>query len=83
MTTAEFNNLTQLERSYLFKIFVFYSESDNICWDTELTPTEKGVFGSLVKKALIYDSFEGMGNAMDSPGYDKKKWKNVPNYSTE
>ncbi len=60
MTQQDFDNLTPKEQEYLRLIFNSYSEEDNICYNEALTPTEKGVFGSLVKKGLIYDSFEGM-----------------------
>lgn len=52
--------LTELEFNTLEMIVNCYDMYNNICYDDKLTPSEKGVFGSLVKKGLIYDSFEDM-----------------------
>jgi hypothetical protein len=52
--------LTELEFSTLQMIVHCYNMHDNICYDDKLTKSEKGIFGSLVKKGFIYDSFEDM-----------------------
>ena len=52
--------LTNLENELLNEILSMYDEDDNICFDRQLTNQEKGVISSLIKKELIYDSFEGM-----------------------
>ena len=54
------NQLTDLEFSMLENIVGCYDMRDNICYDYKLTATEKGVMGSLVKKGLVYDSFNNM-----------------------
>ena len=56
------SKLTEKEFSTLEMIVNCYDKYDNICYDGKLTASEKGIFGSLVKKGLIYDSFEGMNN---------------------
>jgi hypothetical protein len=52
--------LTNLESELLKEIIGLYNEDDNICFNRQLTNQEKGIISSLVKKELIYDSFEGM-----------------------
>ena len=56
------SKLTEKEFSTLKMIVNCYDKYDNICYDGKLTASEKGIFGSLVKKGLIYDSFEDMNN---------------------
>jgi len=51
-------NLTTLESTLLDEIIGMYDENDNLCFTRELTNQEKGVISSLVKKGLVYDSFE-------------------------
>jgi len=53
--------LTELENEMLNSIVKSYDADDNICFSKKLTASEKGIIGSLVKKGLIYDSFENMG----------------------
>jgi hypothetical protein len=53
-------DLTALENEMLNEIVAFYDEDDNICYQQKLTPSQKGVIGSLVKKGLIYDSYNGV-----------------------
>ena len=56
MTTATLRNeLTANEFEMLDLIVGFYEKNDNICYCKRLTPSEKGIVGSLVKKGLIYD----------------------------
>ncbi len=52
--------LTEKEFTMLELIVSCYHMLDNICYDDELSPSEKGVVGSLVKKGFIYDSFVDM-----------------------
>jgi hypothetical protein len=59
-------NLTALENEMLNEIVAFYDELDNICYQQKLTASQKGVIGSLIKKGLIYDSFDGM----EGKGYE-------------
>lgn len=60
-TIAELKStLTEKEFTMLETIVSCYHMLDNICYDDKLSPSEKGVVGSLVKKGLIYDSFEDM-----------------------
>lgn len=52
--------LTAKEFSLLDKIAKMYDSFDNHCWvvkQQQITPSQKGVLGSLVKKGLVYDSF--------------------------
>jgi hypothetical protein len=55
-------SLTILEASMLQRIVGCYQFRDNICYQYKLTEQQKGIVGSLVKKELIYDSFEGMND---------------------
>ena len=58
-TINELNaTLTTLEIEMLEKIVKSYDLDCNICYQVSLTPSQKGVVGSLIKKGLIYDSFE-------------------------
>ena len=72
-------SLTELETKMLNDIVGFYDSEDNICFQRTLSQSEKGVIGSLVKKELIYDSFEGIeevgnyfpnGNVLEYLGLD-------------
>jgi len=42
----------------LQRIVSEYDENNNLCYTSELTPTEKGLIGSLIKKGLVYDGFD-------------------------
>jgi hypothetical protein len=64
------SNLTKKEFAMLEEIVGFYSFDDNLCYTEPLTPSQKGVVGSLVKKGLVYDSFEGMYD----DGYQDANW---------
>jgi len=50
--------LTNLETKLLNEIVSMYDEDCNMCFTRTLTQSEKGVISSLVKKGLVYDSFE-------------------------
>ena len=50
--------LTKLETELLNEIISMYDENCNTCFTRTLTQSEKGVISSLVKKELVYDSFE-------------------------
>ena len=52
------SNLTNLEFDMLVSISKCYNFYNNRCYNEKLTSKEKGIVGSLVKKGLIYDSFE-------------------------
>ncbi len=65
------SNLTELEFTMLETIVKSYSFDDNICYNYKLTASEKGIVGSLVKKGLVYDSFEDMH---DEEGYEDSNW---------
>ena len=65
------SNLTNLEFEMLETIVGAYSFDNNVCYDYELTASEKGIVGSLVKKELVYDSFNGMHN---QEGYENSNW---------
>ena len=65
------SKLTEKEFSTLEMIVNCYDKYDNICYDDKLTASEKGVFGSLVKKGLIYDSFIDMH---DEDGYSNSNF---------
>lgn len=65
------SNLTELEFAMLESIVGAYTFDNNVCYDCELTPSEKGVVGSLVKKELIYDSFGDMHNEQ---GYENSNF---------
>ena len=54
--------LTDLEFQSLTNVINDYDFQDIVCYTNRLTPSEKGVFGSLVKKGMIYDSYAGMGD---------------------
>ncbi len=67
--------LSQLEYDLLTEIISCEDEDCNICFDRQLTPSEKGVMSSLVKKDLVYDAFEGEGGANHiGAGYDKHNY---------
>lgn len=53
-------NLTELESAMLAQIVKCYDPEDNICFQKSLTNSEKGIIGSLVKKGLVYDSYNGV-----------------------
>ena len=62
--------LTTLENELLNEIVGNYDENDNLCFTRELTNQEKGVMSSLVKKGLVYDSFENeTGEGYESHNY--------------
>jgi hypothetical protein len=62
--------LTALENELLNEIVGMYDENDNLCFTRELTNQEKGVMSSLVKKGLVYDSFESeKGEGYESHNY--------------
>jgi hypothetical protein len=48
--------LTKKEIELLTEIIAFYDEDDFEGYITQLTPSQKGVAGSLVKKDLIFDA---------------------------
>lgn len=73
--TELFESMTLREFSMLETIVSFYDENNNICYDSELTNQKKGIVGSLVKKGLVYDSFENMN---DTQGHNKGNW--FPSY---
>lgn len=54
------SDLTKGEFDMLKTIVDLYDPVDNLCYSRELTPSEKGVIGSLVKRGLVYDSFKGI-----------------------
>jgi hypothetical protein len=67
--------LTQLEYDLLTEIISCEDEDCNICFDRQLSPSEKGVMSSLVKKDLVYDAFENEGSvARIGEGYDKHNY---------
>lgn len=67
--------LTKLENELLNEIIEMYDEDCNTCFTRQLTQQEKGVMSSLVKKGLVYDSFEGESNAGHTGGgYDKHNY---------
>jgi hypothetical protein len=62
--------LTNLETALLNEIIEMYDEDCNTCFTRELTQSEKGVMSSLVKKGLVYDSFENeSGNGYNKHNY--------------
>ena len=64
------NQLTTLENELLNEIVGNYDENDNLCFTRKLTKQEKGVMSSLVKKGLVYDSFESeTGEGYESHNY--------------
>ena len=50
-------NLTDLETAMLTTIVQYYRFDDNECYMTNLSNSEKGIIGSLVKKQLVYDCY--------------------------
>jgi hypothetical protein len=52
--------LTKTEFSFLETVVGLYNPLDCVCYQYRLTPSEKGIVGSLVKKGLIYDSYAQM-----------------------
>lgn len=62
--------LTNLEVKLMEEITSMYDETCNTCFTRQLTSQEKGIISSLVKKGLIYDSFEGESGY----GYDKHNY---------
>jgi len=62
--------LTEKEYAIMQEIYATYDVDSNLCFTRQLTQEEKGVISSLVKKGLIYDSFEGM----TGEGYNKHNY---------
>ena len=52
------SNLTELEFAMLVEISSCYNFYNNRCYNEKLTAKQKGIIGNLVKKGLVYDSFE-------------------------
>jgi hypothetical protein len=65
------SNLTELEFEMLESIVSYYSFDDNVCYQEKLTASQKGIIGSLVKKQLVYDSFNDMHNEL---GYENSNF---------
>lgn len=63
-------NLTTLEKELLNEIIGMYDEDCNVCFTRQLTQQEKGIMSSLVKKGLVYDSFENE----TGDGYEKHNY---------
>jgi len=53
-------SLTKTEFSFLETVVGRYNPLEIVCYQYRLTPSEKGIVGSLVKKGLIYDSYAQM-----------------------
>jgi Mg/Co/Ni transporter MgtE len=51
--------LTEREYEFLQLILEAYDSTDVVCYMERLSTSQKGIAGSLVKKGLIYDSYEG------------------------
>jgi len=64
--------LTANEHEALMLVINEYSPTDIACYQKRLTPSQKGTFGSLVKKGLIFDSYAGWGN--DDPDHQEGNW---------
>lgn len=62
-------NLTDLENSMLTAIIEYYEFDDNECYMKNLSNSEKGIVGSLVKKGLVYDSFAGTDLATNGSNF--------------
>ena len=58
-------NTTELEFKMLVEISSYYDFYNNRCYNEVLTAKEKGIVGSLVKKGLIYNSFEDKADFPD------------------
>jgi len=70
------NQLTDKEFQSLTQILNAYDPKDVACYTERLTRSEKGIFGSLVKKKMIFDSYEGMGD--DDDDHQEGNW--FPSY---
>lgn len=66
------NELTEAEFSMLELIINEYNPQDVVCYDKRLTPSQKGIIGSLVKKNMVYDSYAGWGH--DDPDHQEGNW---------
>lgn len=69
MNTFKNFDLTALEIKMLNDIIDCYDVDDVICYQAKLTPSQKGVIGSLIKKGLVYDSFVGDGGIGDNGNF--------------
>jgi hypothetical protein len=63
MKDSILSQLTTLESEMLLDIVSWYDMECNTCYNKKLTPQEKGVIGSLIKKGFVYDSFAGLHNS--------------------
>ena len=64
------SQLTENEFQMLDEIVGWYDFDCNLCFTKKLTSSEKGTIGSLVKKGLVYDSFEDeMGEGYESSNF--------------
>ena len=70
------SQLTENEFSMLELIISEYNHKDVVCYTHRLTPSQKGIIGSLVKKDIVYDSYEGFGH--DDPDHQEGNW--FPSY---
>ena len=64
--------LTANEYEALMLVVNEYSPTDIACYEKRLTPSQKGTFGSLVKKGLIFDSYAGWEH--DDPDHQEGNW---------
>ena len=63
LTTKEFKLLKQIGQLMCEDNFGEFTVSSDP-HDIKLTPEQKGVLGSLVKKGLVFDCYEGMAETM-------------------
>ena len=66
------NQLTEGEFDMLQLIVSEYDSKDIACYTKRLTDSQKGIVGSLVKKGVIYDSYDGFGS--DDSDHQKGNW---------
>lgn len=70
LSSAINKSITALEFNAIKEVVSMYDIEDIECYTADLTDTDKGVFGSLVKKELIYDSYEGMNEEIGVKGHN-------------
>jgi len=62
-------NLTDLETEMLTTIVEYYRFDDNECYMANLSNSEKGIIGSLVKKKLVCDCYADTDLAINGSNF--------------
>jgi Mg/Co/Ni transporter MgtE len=66
------SQLTENEYNMLNLILSEYESTDVSCYTKRLTDSQKGIVGSLIKKGMVYDAYEGISS--DDSDHNKGNW---------